>query len=225
MTRVAPFLLVMMAILALATACSSDDDGAAKATPTPAVAASATPLVMAATTTPAPWRTVVPQDAASAGRNDCPTDWAAYRDPQDRFSICYPADFGASASDVGLSASDPKSAEGDLPSLFVGVSWNASSGYGLGPPSAETCARYTDIVEGPPVSSEFVELSFGDRTGIACFTVGRIQSSLHGVVLMASDGTGEDGYVQFRIAFTAEDLAKVPDEAEAILETLRVALD
>lgn len=63
-------------------------------TPLPTVRRTSTPLVEP-TRTPVAWQTVEPIDAPSAGRDDCPIDWVAYTDPQDRFSICYPADWKA----------------------------------------------------------------------------------------------------------------------------------
>ena len=57
---------------------------------------------------PCPFSPVTAPLAPDAGRTDCPADWVAYTDSQDRFSICYPTDYSATASDRSLNASSPR---------------------------------------------------------------------------------------------------------------------
>jgi hypothetical protein len=198
------------------TVSGGDCSDVAVSTPLPTPLPSSTPYVEP-TATPVVWKTVTPEDPSAIGRTDCPQDWAAYSDPQDRFSICYPADFQAAARESALNLDRRVASE----QVLVIVSWRASSRYGAGLPSPETCEVYTDIVEGP-ASSVFVDMAIGGRTAAACFTQGSLQSSLHGTLPLALDASDREGYIEFRVAFAGPNLSQVPDVGKGIIDTLQV---
>lgn len=222
LTKLKPviFAIVVLAMLAL-SGCGGDGESPTP-TPTssePEAIATSSPTSLPPDAPPA-WRTVTAPGAPGVGRTDCPEGWLAYADPQDRFSICYPSDFSASASDFALNANGPLDSETGT-GLGVVLSWSERAGYFYGPPSPETCPNYTGIVEGP-LSSEFVQVPISGRLADACFTVGPIQSSLHGTIPLAADGSEREGFVDFMLNFIAEDLSIVPPEGKAILDTLAV---
>ena len=64
------------------------------ATPRPTPEPTHTPFVPPTPTIPTPVQ-LTPTPASDTGRTDCPADWAGYRDPDDHFSLCYPADWQA----------------------------------------------------------------------------------------------------------------------------------
>lgn len=195
--------------------------GDCPATPTPPPSATPEPTrFIPPTQTPVLWQTVEPLDALSAGRDDCPQDWVVYTDPQDRFSICYPSDLEAAASDVSLYAHIDRNVE-ENSEISVIVSWSEGAGQFYGPSSPETCEYYTSIVEGP-LSSTFVETNIVGRMVPSCFTVGPIQSSLHGSIAVAEDGSDREGFVLFTLNFVASDLSRIPANGLSIVETLVV---
>jgi hypothetical protein len=172
-----------------------------------------------ATATPE-WNTVIAPEATEAGRSDCPSEWVAYRDPMDRFSICYPSSFAATASTDALNASS-----GEIDGISVVVSWDPRPYSIYHPPSEENCQYYTVMGN---VSTEFVVLTIGAEETPVCYGVGRLENgvplgSLQGAIALAEDGSDSEGYVRFSLGFTSEtDLAAQRGAAEQLLETLRV---
>jgi hypothetical protein len=203
------------------TVSGGDCSAVAVSTPVPTPLPSSTPYNLP-TATPANWHTVTAPSAPDAGRADCPAAWLAYTDPQRRFSLCYPSDFSVTASDFAVNVNSP-TASGQTDNLVsVIVSRGATSGYGLGPPSPQTCRDYTGVV-GDATSSTFRELSLSGRSAPACFSVGVMNSSLHGAFPLAGDGSDSAGFIHFSVDFTGPDLNDVPNLGQSILQTLSIA--
>jgi hypothetical protein len=188
------------------------------ATPRPTIARPGTP-VPEPTETPVAWRTVTAPAAPDVGRTDCPQDWVAYADPQDRFSICYPADFSATASDFALNL------RGD--SFSIAVSWSSTPQSVHYPPSPENCAVYTGHPE-DGTSRQYVELLVQDRTVPACFSQGLLEGtagpvgSVLGAIPLAGNESEREGFIVFNVGFTGPDVSEVPTLIESVLETLAV---
>jgi hypothetical protein len=159
---------------------------------------------------------------AVRAREDCPPDWRTFGDALDVFSLCYPAEYSVSTSEAAVRLFSPSTGNGTVGDIAVVLSWDQSPRYGAGIPSTKTCSIYTDIVEGPPESSTFIKQTVDGRVAPACFTVGRIQSSLHGLVGLARDGSAAYGYLHFTVAFAGPSLDAVPATAKAVLETVRL---
>ncbi len=172
------------------------------------------------------WKTVMPQDAAAAGRTDCPQGWAVYEDPQRRFSICYPAEFSATASDFAVNIHSPASPGQKLDLISLAVGWDTSPGTIYYPPNPENCDRYP--VEGH-ISSSFVELTLSGSQVPACLSRGVLEgipavpvASLQGAVPLAKGNSDREGFITFALNFTSSDLANLPALGNEIILTLSV---
>ncbi len=174
---------------------------------------------------PTPWKTVTATRAQATGRADCPADWVAYADPRQRFSICYPANYSATASDDAVNIDNPRAPGQQTDLIGVAVGWEPTPGTAFYPPSAENCPLY--LVMGQ-TSSEVVELTIDGRTAPACLNRGQLDetppvpiAALQGALPLAADGSAGEGYVRFAVNVTG-DVASVPEAARAIIETLSI---
>jgi len=117
--------------------------------------------------TPAP---VTPTSAASSGRTDCPSDWAAYNDPEGHFSVCYPGWLLATAREGAFGAQTirvPDDASA-MPRVSASVALARSAAFPE--PIGESCST----IEGLPgkTSGEPVELLIDGNTAVGCHFVG-----------------------------------------------------
>jgi hypothetical protein len=174
---------------------------------------------------PTPWKTVTAPRAQSAGRSDCPAGWLVYDDPQDRFSICYPADYTATASDDAVNIDNPRAAGQTAGLIGLAVGWDATPGTASYPPSAESCPQEVLVMN--QTSSELVELTISGRSTPACLSRGALDTappvtigSLRGALPHAADGSEGEGYVRFEVSFTGVE--QTPVAAQAIIETLSI---
>ena len=194
--------------------------------PSPTTQPTSTPIVVP-TRTPVVFTTVEPVDAATGGRSDCPEDWVVYEDQQNRFSVCYPADFDATASDVSVNLGSP---DGDA-SIGIGLSvlmyWDPTPGTVYHPPSEENCSM--ELTLGERLSTGVVDLLIGDELVAACLTESRegdstpILRSLRTAVPLARDGSDSKGYIQLRIGFSGTGADEIPELVTTILQTLLVS--
>jgi hypothetical protein len=176
--------------------------------------------------TPAVWKTVTPQDAASVGRTDCPPSWVAYTDPQGRFSICFPPGSAVTASDFAVNIHSPASPGQKLDLISLAVGWDTSPGTIYYPPNPENCDKYP--VEGH-ISSSFVELTLSGSQVPACLSRGVLEgipavpvASLQGAVPLAKGNSDREGFITFALNFTSSDLANLPALGNEIIQTLSV---
>jgi hypothetical protein len=199
---------------AIVSACVQRDDSPDRSSDLPSAAR------------PTPWQTVDAPLARATGRSDCPNGWLAYEDPQDRFSICYPAGYTATANDDAVNIDSPRT-EGQTANLIgLAVDWNIAAATESYPPNEITCAQ--DIRVMNQASSEVVDVAAGGRTTIACLFRGALDTNpptpiavLRGALPLAADGSASEGYVRFESSVTTAEA--IPDEALAIIETLSVS--
>ncbi|MEX2160142.1 MAG: cohesin domain-containing protein [Dehalococcoidia bacterium] len=177
------------------------------------------------TATPIVWNTVVAPPAPDAGRLDCPEGWVAFSDEQERYSICFPGDFGASASSLALNAAAPRSAGQTDNLISLAISWDPSPGTIYYPPNDENCKEYQGSGH---LSATFVTVALGGGDIGACLSEGRLEdgmpiASIQSAIPLAKDGSPSEGYVRFDINFTSStDLVEKQRQAEDILRTLIV---
>jgi len=208
------------------TVSGGDCSAVTVSTPLPTPLPSSTPYVEP-TETPVVWKTVTPHDAASVGRTDCPQGWAAYADPRGRFSLCYPADFGVTASDYAVNAHSPSSEGQKLGLVSLAVGWSSSPGTVYYPPSPENCDKYQ--VEGY-VSSSFLDLTLSGIQVPACLSRGVLEgtpavpvANLQGAIPLAKDNSDREGFITFALGFTSSDIATLPEIGKAVLDTLVIS--
>jgi hypothetical protein len=202
--------VIFAAMLVILKITGTDGGNGIAATPTPSPINGA---FLAPQPTPAVWKTVTSQDAASVGRADCPQGWAAYTDQKVRFSICYPAGSGVTASDFAVNVDSPDH------SVSVEASWNARPHTTYYPPSPENCPYDTNIVEGPATST-FTQIMLFSGTVPACVVLGRLGGDIHADVPLAKDGSAGEGYIQWFVGFTST--TGVPPIGQSIIQTLSV---
>ncbi|MEX1255541.1 MAG: hypothetical protein WEE64_14480 [Dehalococcoidia bacterium] len=174
---------------------------------------------------PTPWRTVTAPQAQSGGRSDCPAGWLAYDDPQHRFSVCYPADYTATAGDDAVNIDNPRTSGQTAGLIGLALGWDAMPGTAYYPPSAESCAQEVLVMN--QTSSEALDLTISGRATPACLNRGALDTtpatsigSLRGAVPLAGDGSEAEGYVRFDVSFTGVE--QTPAVAQAIIEKLSI---
>jgi len=185
MTRAALLVLGVLAlsVAALAGGCedSSYKNGQAVLSPT------ATGVAAVSTIT-----RVIPTPAADVGRTDCPKDWAGYRDPDGRFSLCYPigwtavtappdADFGTTfslrtAESVSFTLYWKPSGYFDSPDFQDRcriVSWEGAEQTTLtiADRTVAGCVGYETLhaTDAPPLRSTFAEIPLRPAEGYLVF--------------------------------------------------------
>jgi len=84
----------LMAVVVIAAACRGGSAPALPVTSQPTQVLPTPPPTAASPVIQTPVA-LTPTPAALGGRPDCPADWAAYNDPDGRFSLCYPATLSA----------------------------------------------------------------------------------------------------------------------------------
>ena len=168
---------------------------------------------------------MAPGGAVGLGASPCPAGWVGYVDPGGRFSICYPSEFSATASDDAVNLDSPRFPGQQAELLGLAVGWDATPGTAYYPPSAENCPQY--LVMGQTASA-FLELTLDGRAVPACFNQGRLDGtpavalgSVQGAIPVAADGSDSDGYIRFAANFTGQ-VEPIPPLAGAIIATLHV---
>lgn len=212
--------LVVFVLVAVAAGCATSSDKPSDADdvlPTQ----TATPVLAPAPT----WATVTAPEATAVGRSDCPGDWLAYDDPDNRYSICYPGDARVSASDLALNVRGPQPASQQNDGFTVFVSWSEVTSFGASRKAdAETCQG--QFVMGQKASS-LVELTVSGSQMSACFAHGATDDgiplgSLVGDISLAADGSKRDGFLNLRLDFGGPSAPEIPPGGQAILDTLVV---
>jgi hypothetical protein len=216
-------------VLAGAIALGASDGGGGPEPPAQ-VAAQTPPSVPEARPTPESSQSVVP-------RTDCAPDEDAYDDPDGRFSVCYPSAAVRAASHgprggpkrTVLTLREPADESVLSNTWTMRITWDDKTGLGLGPPSAETCPKYTGT-GAKPVSSEFVKSVINGREFIGCLTKGNLSPGipqLDGQELMllspvARDGSATEGYILIFINSTGPDFPITSQRSQAIVSKLRI---
>lgn len=164
-------LALLVVVCLAATACRGGGAPAVPVTPPPTQVL----LIPAATATPRVLRTPValtPTPAALGGRPDCPADWAAYNDPDARFSLCYPATLSAISERFSLRGTavqiEPPDFATSRPEdrVFLLASWRPSS-YLQGPGPASLCAVFAQAGE---ASRQEGRMTLGEAEAPTCLT-------------------------------------------------------
>lgn len=212
--------LVAFVLVAVAAGCATSSDKPGDADdilPTQ----TSTPVLPPAAT----WATVTAPEATAVGRSDCPGDWLAYNDPENRYSICYPVDDRVSASDLALNVRSPQPASQQNDGFTVFVSWSEVTSFGPSRKAdAETCQG--QFVMGQEASS-VVELTVSGSSMSACLAYGTTEDgiplgSLLGDIPLAADGSERDGFLNLRLDFGGPSVPQVPPGGQQILDTLAV---
>lgn len=220
--------LVLATAVALAgMGCDHSDDAS---TPTPTAtflptAEPATPTAGPATRTgsiPTTPEAITPTPAQSL-RPDCPTDWAAYEDPEGYFSVCYPADWDALWA-------PPRAHRGTLFQVLRPLQWESLTVYRLEPSSSASSIckeqeRRIPVVRWEDLNEQSLDIA--GRTVIACVGYQALHGSETGTIYIpgtfAEVPLGDDkGYVALlAMGYPAADGAGV-SELPAVLQTLRL---
>jgi len=207
--------------------------------PAPAV----TPRPTQALPTPFPTRTPIvvptpqqltPVPAADAGRPDCPQGWNAYRDPDDHFSFCYPADLDIVTSRIarrelgGVSVNlgaptDPKEPL-SRNRVFMALGWGVDPVFNPTLQLAELCS-FAPLL-GRQETSVPVRVQIAGRTAVGCSATGADDVSGPPVQVLLLQipvdpaGAPDDGYVKLKISYIGPDIGTVQAQGRSILDTL-----
>lgn len=222
--------LALLAVVWLAVAAACGGGGAPGLPPTPRLTQALpspfptrTPVIV-----PTP-QEVTPVPAAQAGRPDCPTDWAAYNDPESRVSLCYPAALRAiaeRASDVtswsiGVRAPEDHAV---LPEdqVFFFAYWQPKSYVGV--PGPGFCAMHSQVGE---VSREEGTLTVLGVDAPACFSQVNTVAPGAGVTdvvdyfqIVTQVPWPSGGFLTIRMAYRGPDLEASRGTVMRILATL-----
>jgi hypothetical protein len=194
---------------------------------TPAGTATGTPIASASpnyppgTRAPEPTpQAVTPVPAATAGRTDCPSDWNSYMDPDQLFSICFPAGWTSSQRRPGDGYSAAAKFEDAGHTVYVGLTIVEDTPLTSGAVSslAELCRAHASA-SGIEFTAETIAL--GNTSAQGC--VGHGDAGEAGFDPIVAWTQLPDGrFIAFNIA-RSSPAAGVGDVIDAVLTTVRVS--